>query len=330
MHIDSCYFRRSNETQEDHMIRLFTDGKNNGLSCTDIAFYLNQDRNQNYNESTYRKYWKAFNAGMEYVNFRRCNTNSCTKILCLSDFHFPYNLPIETFYEYSGNVDILVLNGDVIDQKEISRFARNYRNSPMDEIIGCRMFLIQLIEFLQPKRVVVITGNHESRFERYFSKNLDTDLIELMPKSPMEFICEDGFHHYNKEQKIKVWYEPLRDVFQSTIIDYVNNWYAKVGKTIFAHPLSYSSGMLKTTEKAVNYFYRVENNFDTIVMAHTHKLGSYIQGNVYMFEQGACCKVEDMNYADGKLTYPQQKGCLYLCQKDDGSLAYDKTKLISL
>jgi len=38
-------------------------------------------------------------------------------------------------------------------------------------------------------------------------------------------------------------------------VEYNGSWWVKVGKIIFAHPLTYSSGMLKTTEKAVNYVF---------------------------------------------------------------------------
>ena len=37
-----------------------------------------------------------------------------------------------------------------------------------------------------------------------------------------------------------------------------------------------------------------------------------------------------MSYADGKLTLPQQKGMLYLCQDKDGNIMPDKTKLIEI
>jgi predicted phosphodiesterase len=252
-----------------------------------------------------------------------------TRILNLSDFHFPFQLPIETFKDYIGVIDILVLNGDLVDMREISKFTKCYRQSPMDEIIGCRQYIVSLIEYLMPKKVIVTYGNHEIRFQNYLSKNLDTDLIELMPSTPLELIFNDGFRHYDKQNHTKIWYEPLKDIFEDIQIEYNGEWWVKVGKTIFAHPLAYSSGIMKTTEKAVNYFYRVEKDFDCVVLAHTHRLGFYPEGDLYMFEQGCCCKTEAMNYTDGKLTYPQQKGALYLAQDKDGALLYDKSKLIT-
>ena len=52
----------------------------------------------------------------------------------------------------------------------------------------------------------------------------------------------------------------------------------------------------------------------------------YREGNITLFEQGCCCLTEKMDYADGKLTMPQQKGFLYLCQDGEGRLLFDRTK----
>lgn len=250
-----------------------------------------------------------------------------TRILCLSDFHVPFHLPISTFEKYAGKVDILVLNGDIMDMQGISKFPKMYRVSPMEELITGRQYLIDLIEYIHPKRVVINYGNHEVRWSAYFSKNLDPDMLSLMPDTALDLLIDDGFYNYDKRQRTKVWYEPIKNVFEDIDVQYTQNWWVKIGKTIFAHPLAYSSGMLKTVEKAADYFYRVEHDFSAIVLGHTHKLGNYIQGGVSLYEQGACCYTEKMNYTDGRLTYPQQKGYLYMCQDASGELIQQHTKL---
>ena len=317
------------EGLQDYFVRLFEHKQQYGLNCDAIAALLNAANGVNYDTSAWRKEYASFNRGREYER-ARTSGGVARRILDLSDFHFPFQLPAQTFIEYAGLVDVLVLNGDLFDFKEISRFERAYRQSPMDEIIGGRQYFIELIGLLQPRSVVVVDGNHDLRFGKYFAKKLDTDLIELMPQSPSELVFVDGFKHYNKEEHAKVWYEPLSSVFPDITFVYNGSWYEKVGKTIFAHPSTYSSGMLKTTEKAINHFYRVEHDFDCCVLAHTHKLGSFFQGNVAMYEQGACCQVEKMTYAAGQLTLPQQKGFLWLAQDSDGSILVDQTKLVTL
>ena len=96
------------------------------------------------------------------------------RILSISDLHAPFQKPIDTYKDYVGKVDVLQINGDVVDMQSISKFLKVYRLSVMEEIIQARQYLIDLIEYIKPKKVVVTYGNHDIRFQNYISKNLDT------------------------------------------------------------------------------------------------------------------------------------------------------------
>lgn len=320
--------RLADEGYYDYMTRLFDMQSRKEITCETIAMLLNRETGENYGESAYRKFYRAFAAGREYERSRTLD-GVATKILSISDLHIPYQLPVETFMEYRWGVDVLILNGDVTDCQPLSKFPKVYRNSPMEEIIETRAYLIELIEYINPKKVIVIPGNHDYRFQNYLAKNLDSDILELMPKTSLELIVEDGFHHYDKKNRTKVWYPPIKEVVAYEV-EYIDDWKCKVGRTIFAHPLSYSTGMLKTTEKAVEYFLRIDRDFDAIVLGHTHKLGNYQQGNISMYEQGCCCRVEELHYADGRLTIPQQKGFALICQDKDGNILTKKSQLIAI
>jgi hypothetical protein len=133
------------------------------LNFKDIAELLNFETGQNYGESSYRKEFAAFNRGRIYE--RKSNDKGIAiRILSISDLHAPFQKPIETYSEYVGRVDILQLNGDLVDMQAISKFSKAYRVSPMEEMILCRQYLIDLIEFIKPKRVIATYGNHETRF----------------------------------------------------------------------------------------------------------------------------------------------------------------------
>ncbi len=322
------------ESYYDYFVRLAENKVSYGLDWPQIAKLLNRENGNDFGECTYRKFFNAFQAGMDYAAQRKGPGSSTVpavadRILCLSDFHFPFQLPVETFSGFRG-VDTLILNGDLVDMQSISRFPKDYRISPMDEMIGARTYLIELIDYIHPKRVIMNKGNHEVRFGSYLAKCMDTELKELMPETALDLIVTDGFYHYDKQKRTKIWYEPIKTAFGELTITYTGEWWCKYGRTIFAHPLTYSSGMLKTAEKAANYFYRVTSDFDTIVLAHTHKLGMYSQGGVTLYEQGTCSRVDELRYADGQLTNPQQQGFLYLCQDAEGNLLFDQSKLISI
>lgn len=268
----------------------------------------------------------------EYDNHLNSTVHVSERVLSISDLHIPFNLPLDTFSPYSNRVDTLVLNGDIQDCQSISSFPRKYRVDFVDEMIDTRGYMIDLINLIHPKRVLVIKGNHEQRLIRYLSDKLHEDLMSLMPDSPLELIVNEGFKNRNRMTGVTAQYMPIRDVFEEQGIEviYTGDWWMKVGKVIFAHPLSYSSGMLKTTEKAVNFFLREDRDFSTIVLGHTHKLGSFIQGHISMYEQGCCCDLTKLDYADGKLTLPGQNGYIYMCLDNNGEPIKNKTKLIEI
>lgn len=317
------------ESFDDFFVRLFENKEKYGLSCQEIADILNSYVGEDYGESKWRKEYAAFSRGMKYVR-NKMTQNVYDRILCISDMHVPFNLPIETFQEYIGIVDTLVINGDVSDCQAISDFPKSYRVSPMRELLSTRVYLTNLIKYLEPKRVFINYGNHDTRFQTYLSKNLDTDILELMPKTSIELIVCDGFNHYDKETGTKTYYCPITELFPDIEIVYTGSWNCQIGKTIFCHPLVYSSGILKTTEKATQFFRNEGYMFDTIVMAHTHHIGEYKMGNTVLYEQGCCCDVKKQHYSDGKLTPSQKEGFVFLCQDKDGNLLKEHTKLIEI
>lgn len=322
-------YRKENETYDDYFVRLYEHKKDYDLNCVKIAELLNSECGKQYGESAYRKEYAAFNRGRQYERNRKMSKVR-NRILCISDTHVPFQLPVDTFSDYAGVTDTLVLNGDISDCQAISRFPKVYRVDPMEEIIQTRTYLIELIELIQPKKVVVVEGNHDVRFEAYIAKALDNSLVELMPRSSLEWIFVDGFNHYNKQLKTKTHYEPLANVFDNIEIDYAANWFCVLGKTIFCHPLAFNGGIMKTAEKAVQYFRNESYIFSTLVMAHTHRLGEYKQGKTTMYEQGCCCDVTKQHYANGRLVPSQKEGFLYLCQDENGEEIRDLTRLVSL
>ena len=208
-----------NESYDDYFVRLFENKNIYHLNCKEIANLLNHENGENRGESSYRKRFAAFNAGRVYER-KKQSSGVVTRILSISDCHVPFQLPVNTYADYSGKVDILQFNGDVGDCQAISKFPKMYRVSPMDELIEARQYMIDVIDYIKPKKVIVIYGNHDIRFQNYFSKNLDSDLLELMPKTSLELILVDGFNHYDKRNHTKIWYEPLQKVIENVEIEF--------------------------------------------------------------------------------------------------------------
>lgn len=303
--------------------------KSKETTWDEIAEQLNTEFGEEVSSSCYRKTYQYYTLMHEALTLKK-DSAAATRILSISDTHVPFELPIEMLSAYRGRVDILQLNGDICDCQAISRFNKVYRVSPMEEIVNARKYIIDMIEYLQPKKVVVTYGNHDLRFQNYIAKNIDNEMAELMPKTSLELIFVDGFNHYNKREGTKVWYEPIKKLFPYIDIKYTDNWWCQIGDTVFAHPQAFSSGVLKTAEKAM-YFFRNEGlQFRELVMAHTHRVGEYYIGNTRIIEQGAFSDVSKNNYNNGQLYNSQKEGFVYLCQDVDGNTIREKTELVAL
>ena len=251
-----------------------------------------------------------------------------TRILCISDMHIPFNRDIKEFFKYKGKVDTLVLNGDIIDNYSMSSFTKMYRLSLVEELIRARELLIELIEEIEPKKVTVVTGNHEIRLGKKIADKIGSDLLDLMPRDALAFLFDTGFNYYDRIKKCKTVYTPIDEEVDCEV-NYVGNFWTKEGKTIFVHPQAFRGTTLGTVGKAYDYFTAIGEDFQSIIMAHTHKLGMYVMNDKYLYEQGTCANLNHMDYQDLKLPKSSQvNGYMYIIQDKDGNLIYDKTKLI--
>lgn len=266
----------------------------------------------------------------EYDNYMHGIDSVATSILSISDLHYPFVKDIAVFKDYVNKIDILQLNGDLLDCTSISKFPKFYRTSPMDEIIGARQYIIDLINYINPKQVIANYGNHDLRLGQFMAKQLDNELQELVPMTALDYIFVDGFTHYNRKTGTKTKYDPLTEVFPKIKIEYTGTWYSAINDAIFCHPKTFSSAPLKTAEKALYWFRNEGYSFKELVMAHTHRIGQYKIGNSNIYEQGACCQTEKMEYNDGLLINSQKQGFIIMFQNKDGITIDDKTKLISL
>ena len=106
-------------------------------------------------------------------------------------------------------MDVLVFNGDIEDCWSCSKFPRMYRLGFEKEMVLARQYMIDVINLIRPKHVVVLMGNHEARLGRYLSVNLNEDLLAIMPDSPLDLIVNEGFHVRDRMNKIDTYYSCL-------------------------------------------------------------------------------------------------------------------------
>ena len=93
------------------------------------------------------------------------------KIGLLADVHIPYHslknneIAIDALIKY--NVDCVIINGDLLDFYQLSKFQKDPRKrSVADELEATRQYLDVLAQYIG-KRIFYKLGNHDERYEKY-------------------------------------------------------------------------------------------------------------------------------------------------------------------
>lgn len=303
------------------------------IDWVDVAAFREKETGIKENPDTIRKGFKILSEYLSngWVLSHPQLEGVKSTVLCLSDLHVPFELPLSVFADYANKIDVLVLNGDLLDCTSLSSFPKIGRSNVVDEIIKLREYLISLIELINPNCITATKGNHEMRLDAYLAKAFNGgEVQELMPHSLLDYIFETGFYHYDKNLGTKTFYSPLPDIYPDKDFTYENSWYTQVGDILFVHPKSFSSGILKTSEKAVQYFRNEGFIFNNLVMAHTHRSGMYKLGKTVMIEQGCCCDISRMNYHDALMINSQKEGYVVFYLDEDNKAIQSKTEIINL
>jgi len=95
-----------------------------------------------------------------------------SRILIISDLHFPYQnnkaITLALDYGKEKKVDCIILNGDVMDQANISRHERDWRaRSIAEEFEAVRVFFNSLRQHFPNTKIIYKYGNHDERWEKY-------------------------------------------------------------------------------------------------------------------------------------------------------------------
>lgn len=99
------------------------------------------------------------------------------KFIVLSDLHIPFqnDKAIAAVFRFlkQNPVDTVVLNGDILDMYDVSRFDKdpNRINSLQEELNLAAKFFGKLRKILPNAEIVYVKGNHSARLEKYLMKH---------------------------------------------------------------------------------------------------------------------------------------------------------------
>lgn len=169
------------------------------------------------------------------------------RIGVISDVHFPFHdkeaLTSALRYLYKKEVDILILNGDIVDFMSVSKFRKRlrHRNLQRERDFAVRQFEIIRTIFRDTK-IIFKAGNHEERLQVYLQEKAqeleeleEFDLRRFLRLDELGFILvEDaqiiraGYldiihgHEYKSFASINIAISYLRKTFHNVLLGHVH------------------------------------------------------------------------------------------------------------
>ncbi|MCW4026588.1 MAG: metallophosphoesterase [Candidatus Bathyarchaeota archaeon] len=281
------------------------------------------------NEKEYLEAWgKITEITKEYKDELREGTRGVIapekkrrKILTISDFHIPFDRDdlVHEAVENHSDADVLVVNGDMLDLHAVSTW-------PKDKSIALRKEYEKGIEYMkifskQFPHVILTRGNHEFRLNRYFHSNVNPVVSFLVNKEILGRLAAGEI--YDEDGNIK----EKHDFSNVTYDSGPEAWFFQVGKTIFAHPQTFSRVEGRTSVQAWEYFMERED-IDSVVIAHTHQQSKIVTRGKLCIEQGCMCVPLDYS-KQGKLRYkPQSCGYAVIYQDEDGNTDFNESRCV--
>lgn len=180
-------------------------------------------------------------------------------ILLLSDLHIPYhdvpaiNCAIQ--YGKENKVNTIIINGDLLDFHNQSRFEKDPRaRSTKEEFDTCRAILEVLRAEFPKADIIFGLGNHDVRYERW-----------LYLKCPEIF--DDSYYHL--EERLRLNDLKIKNLPHAYLI--------KAGKLHIAHGDTIVKGIFAPVNSARGAYMKVKSS---IIIGHTHSVSEHVETNL--------------------------------------------------
>lgn len=224
------------------------------------------------------------------------------RVLILSDIHFPYHnaeaLLLALKYGRLKDVDTVILNGDILDCYQISRFLHDTKKmSIKEEIAIWKSFALMLRKYFPLANIYFKEGNHEARVYKYMMQNA-AEMADLM-----DFDYLMGFQEFH--------------------IHYLqNNLFIKLGSLNILHGHEIQGGGINV---ARSFYLKMSDN---ILFGHFHRTQEFIQNDMHKNIRGAwatgcLCLDQDYNPLSNS-----NLGFAYVESNLDGTFIVENKKII--
>ena len=146
--------------------RMFEDG----MTYYEISEHFKNMFNISMHPESIR-YWITRKNKPKLTKVEKLEQDGIEKVLVLSDLHAPYHRDdvVDIVAKHKDEINMIILNGDIIDCKPISKFVELGRGSLIDEMAATHELLKQIDDITPNIRKVVTLGNHENRMSKYMA-----------------------------------------------------------------------------------------------------------------------------------------------------------------
>jgi len=254
----------------------------------------------------------------------KANPTNKEVYLIISDIHIPFEQENISKYVkmFEGYVDGLIIAGDLLDEYAVSSFVQDKEVSLQYEMVRAHELLSEWASMFN--EIIIIKGNHDERIDNYVRKNLQPNVLFLIPDNLALRHFETGFKtkdiHGNE-----VEYKGIEG------LKVVNSWWTKKHDLIIAHPKNFSKVNGKTVVMTDEYFLAYGHNHRGLIIGHTHMAVKITpNGDRVLMEIGSNCKQMDYANKSGKVNYRPQVNAVAIATFYDGRISVNETNYFTL
>ena len=234
----------------------------------------------------------------------------CNNILLISDLHIPYhNIEAVTLamdYGIENNVNTIFINGDLIDNHQVSRFESDPRKrSVKQELDATKAFLVSLRAAFPNASIYWLKGNHCLRWEKF-----------LMMK--VREIWDDDY--FTLEQRLRLNDENVIMLDDKVLV--------KAGKLSITHGHHIFKGVFTPVNPSRGAFLRAKQS---LIVGHLHRASHHpevdLDGKVIScWSTGCLCELKP-NYSP--LVSNSQHGFAHILVDNNGDYTVKNYQLIN-
>jgi predicted phosphodiesterase len=180
-------------------------------------------------------------------------------ILVISDLHIPYHnieaITLALNYGKNAQVDTIIINGDLLDFYQLSRFHKDPRKRRVNQELEAARQFLQILRFhFKTANIYFLLGNHDVRYQMW----LESKAVELL-----------GCEEFELGSLLRVGELGITVLDDRTLI--------KAGKLIITHGHLVIRGVFAPVNAARGAYMRAKQS---VLIGHTHKISEHTETNM--------------------------------------------------